>query len=272
MTMHWLYDITVILYAACVCSFFIDFLQNNRKAHQLAFWLLSIVWVLQLITVVLKVSYTKEFPILTPIDGLFFVAWIIVSASLVMHRFFKLYFFGFFANLVGFAIMVITLFQPNDPAAPILGQRLMSDLLIIHISIALLSYAAFAISFILSMMYLVEYRLLKQKKWDQRLIHFGSLARLEQGAFYCNLLGVPLLLISLLLGIIRATDVFSNVNWLDSKIITSFLVLLAYCLYLYQRLGKNVYGKPLVFWNIVAFLLVLINVFLSEVFTGFHLW
>jgi len=272
MRVQWFYDVTVILYASCVCGFFIDFLQNNRKAHRLAFWLLSIVWFLQLSTVVVKIFYIQEFPIVTPIDGLFFVDWIIVSASLVMHRFFKFHFFGFFANLVGLAIMVITLFQPNDQADLILGQRLVSDLLIIHITIALLSYAAFAISFILSMMYLVEYQLLKQKKWGQRLLHFGSLARLEQGSFYCNLLGVPLLLISLLLGIIRVADVFSHINWFDPKIVTSFLVLLAYCFYLYQKLGKNVHGKPLVFWNIIAFLLVLINVFLSEVLTGFHLW
>jgi len=272
MTMQWLYDITVILYAACVCGFFIDFLQNNRKAHQLAFWLLSVVWVLQLSTVVVKVSDTQEFPIVTPSDGIFFVAWVIVSVSLVMHRFFKFHFFGFFANLVGFAIMVMMLFQPDDQADMILGQHLMSDLLIVHISIALLSYVAFVISFILSMMYLVEYYLLKKKKWGQRLLHFDSLARLEQGSFYCNLLGVPLLLISLLLGIIRVVDVFPTINWFDSKIVTSFLVLFAYCFYLYQKIGKNVRGKPLVFWNIIAFLLVLINVFLSEVLTGFHLW
>lgn len=82
MTMQWFYDIRVILYAACVCGFFIDFLQNNRKAHQLAFWLLSIVWVLQLSTVVVKVSHTQELLIVTPSDGVFFVAWVIVSASL----------------------------------------------------------------------------------------------------------------------------------------------------------------------------------------------
>ncbi|GGH89070.1 HemX protein [Pullulanibacillus pueri] len=270
--MSWLYDLTVSVYAACVCGFFIDFLQTNRKAQRMAFWLLSIVWMLQLSIFVVKVSHTEVFPILTPLDTLFFVSWIIISASLILTRFFKLHFFGFFANIVGFPIMVLTLFQTNDQVAPILGGRLMSDLLVIHITIALLAYAIFAISFILSLMYLVEYTLLKNKKWDRRLIRFDSLTRLEKGTFYCNVLGVPLLLISLILGIIRASTVFTQLNWFDPKIIGSFLVFIAYCYYLYLRLGKNLYGKPLLFWNIIAFLLVLINVFLSEVLTGFHLW
>lgn len=42
-------ELTIILYAICVLLYFIDFLNNNRKAKRAAFWLLSIVWLLQTI-------------------------------------------------------------------------------------------------------------------------------------------------------------------------------------------------------------------------------
>lgn len=42
-----IYELIVILYAVSVLLYFIDFVQNNRKANSIAFWLLSIVWVLQ---------------------------------------------------------------------------------------------------------------------------------------------------------------------------------------------------------------------------------
>ncbi|HET6871511.1 MAG TPA: cytochrome c biogenesis protein CcsA, partial [Sporolactobacillaceae bacterium] len=122
------------------------------------------------------------------------------------------------------------------------------------------------------MMYLLEYSWLKQKKWNKRLIRFGSLSMLEKGSFYCNLIGVPLLFISLILGVIRATTALPDFSWLDPKVITSFVVLAVYGFYLYQKLGKNVYGRTLIFWKTVAFLLVLINVFLSATLTRFHLW
>ncbi|MFC4618166.1 inner membrane protein YpjD [Camelliibacillus cellulosilyticus] len=272
MTIGYLYDLTVSIYAACVCCYFIDFLQTNRKAHRFAFWLLSIVWLFQGLIFYFKFRMTGEFPILTPLDGLFFVSWILVTVSIVLNRFFRGDFFVFFANIVGFIIMAFTLFGPAENTPAILSSKLLSDLLIIHITIAFIAYGAFTISFILSMMYLIEYALLKRKKWVRRLFRFGSLSRLEQASFLCNLIGVPLLFISLILGIVRAYTSPVPFSFFDPKVLTSFIILVVYGFYFYIKIGKNVYGKTLVFWNTVAFLLVMINVFLSGSLTGFHLW
>lgn len=47
MTMTRLYELSILLYVLSILLYFIDFLQRNRKANQVAFWLLSIVWMLQ---------------------------------------------------------------------------------------------------------------------------------------------------------------------------------------------------------------------------------
>ncbi|WP_085523210.1 cytochrome C assembly family protein [Tuberibacillus sp. Marseille-P3662] len=267
-----LYDVTIIIYAMSVCSYFIDFLYHNRKANQLAFWLLSIVWVLQFAIFLLKMGKAGEFPILTPLDGLFFLSWILVTASLLVNRFMRISFFVFFINVVAFMIMAITLFKPRDDVSQVLLQHLMSDLLVIHITIAFLAYAAFTLSFILSMMYLIEYQMLKNKKWNQRLVRFDSLAKIEQLSFWCNLIGVPLLLISLILGMTRAYNVALDIAWYDPKVILSFVMMGTYSFYLYKKMGEGVHGRSLVFWNTIGFLLLLINIFLSETLTDFHLW
>ncbi|MGV3487948.1 MAG: cytochrome C assembly family protein [Tuberibacillus sp.] len=272
MSLSLLYDFTIIFYAASVCFYFIDYYQNNRKASRIAFWLLIIVWILQDIVFYTKVQLTGEFPILTPLDGLFFLSWLIITASLILTRFYRLHFFAFFANLLGFIMMAMTLFRPDDRVSDVLSHQLMSDLLIIHITMAFISYAAFTISFILSVMYWIEYSMLKRKKWGRRLGRFSSLAKLEQTSFLCNLTGFPLLLISLILGIDWAFISLSSFNWLDVKVLTSFIILIVYGFYFYQKLGRNVSGKSLIYWNTTGFLIVLINVFLSESYTGFHLW
>ena len=272
MSLSSLYDWTISLYAASVSLYFIDYYQNNRKADALAFWLLVIVWILQDVIFYIKVRETGEFPILTPMDGLFFLSWLIIMASLILTRFYRLHFIAFFSNLLGIVMMAITLFQPNDSVSQVLSHRLMSDLLIIHITMAFIAYAGFTLSFILSIMYLIEYTMLKRKKWGKRLGRFDSLFALEQASFLCNLTGFPLLLISLILGIIWAMISLSTFSWFDPKVITSFVILVVYGFYFYQKLGRNVYGKPLIFWNTAGFLIVLINVFLSETLTGFHLW
>lgn len=272
MPLNSLYDTTISIYAACICCFFIDFVQTNRRVHQAAFWLLSIVWILQFGIFYLRYRELGEFPVVTITDGLFFLTWILISATLILDRFYKLEIVMAFSNLVGFILMAISLFRPDRRIPRLVTTHLMSDLLIIHITIALIAYAAFTFSFVLSMMYMLEYYWLKKKKWNKRMIRLGSLSGLEKGSFYCNLFGVPLLLISLILGIIRASSALPNFSLMDPKVIISFVILGVYGFYLYQKMGKNVYGRPLVFWNTAAFLLILVNVFLSATITRFHFW
>lgn len=269
--MGWLYELTVILYALSVLGYFIDFLQNNRKVNTIAFWLLSIVWILQSIYFVEELLKIGEFPILTLSRGLFFYAWVIVTLSLVINRFFRIDVFVFFANVLGFAIMSIFLFAPRGQS-DILSRHLMSGLLIIHVTIAFLAYGAFTLSFIFSAMYFMEHHMLKEKKWNRRILRFGSLSQLETASFVCNMFGVPLLLISLILGMVWASIKLHMFYWLDAKVILSFLVIMVYGSFLYQKVAKGMHGLTLVFWNTAAFLFVLINYFLSESLTRFHFW
>ncbi|HET7522455.1 MAG TPA: cytochrome c biogenesis protein CcsA [Bacillales bacterium] len=268
----WLYEFTVILYALSVLGYFIDFLQHNRKVNRMAFWLLSIVWVFQTIYFIEELLRLGEFPILTPSDGLFFYAWVLVTLSLFINRFFRVDFFVFFTNVLGFIIMSIYLFAPGGEASNVLSKQLTSGLLVIHVTIAFLAYGAFTLSFIFSIMYLIQHRMLKEKKWNRRMLRFGSLSQLEQASFICNMVGVPLLAISLILGMIWASIQLRVFYWLDAKVILSFVVIFVYSIFLYQKVAKGTHGKTLVFWNTTAFLVVLINYFLSESLTQFHLW
>ncbi|PFG14119.1 MULTISPECIES: cytochrome C assembly family protein [Bacillales] len=268
----WLYDITILLYALSVLGYFIDFLQNSRKVNQFAFWLLSIVWVLQSAFLVTQIIEIGGFPILTPFEGLFFYAWVIVSLSLLINWFFRVDFFVFFANVLGFSIMAINLFATREQASSLLTEQLMSELSIIHITMAFLSYGAFSLSFIFSIMYLILYQMLKRKKWNKRLRRFGDLSQLEKLSYLCSVLGVPLLLLSLILGIVWAILKVDQFSLFDAKVIISFFVLGAYSTYLYQKVAREMEGRSLALWNVAAFLIVLINVFLSGTLSEFHFW
>ncbi len=273
MTLHILNDVTISLYALCICGYFIDFLENNRKVKRMAFWLLSIVWILQLALFFFKGLRTDEFPVVTTTEGLFLLSWLIVTLSLLMNRLLKLDLIVFFSNLIGFMLMTISLFSPASSAETLqLKGSMTSDLLIIHISMALIAYALFTLSFILSMMYSLEYRMLKQKKWSTRLVRMGSLSKIERYAGISVLVGVPLLLTSLLLGVYRAYVALPDFHFFDPKVMLSFVVLIIYSCYIYMRFVKHVYGRALSFYNVIGFLLLIINVFLSKEVTNFHLW
>ena len=274
--MEWLmtrlHEATVIVYALSVLLYFIDFLHNNQKANKVAFWLLSIVWVLQTIFLCLYVIDTGRFPVLTIFEGLYFYTWVLITLSLILNRFLRIDFTVFFTNVLGFMAMVIHTFAPVQVESKVLAQKLVSELSILHITLAFLAYGAFTLSFVFSLLYLIQYDLLKRKKWGKRLMRLGDLTKLEQMSYLLAVVAVPLLIFSLILGIQWAYIKVPNLTWFDLKIIGSLFVLISYSMYLYLKIRKQMYGRTLAFLNICSFMIVLINFFLFGSLSTFHFW
>ncbi|MEH7456532.1 cytochrome C assembly protein [Bacillus pseudomycoides] len=267
-----IYHIAIILYACSISLYFIDYFQSNRKANRLAFWLLSIVWVLQSVFMLLRATESETNPILTLLSGIYFYVWLLITMSLVINRFMRIDFLVFFTNVVAFGVSAFSIFTPIGKMSPILAHQLVSELVYVHVGMAITSYAAFTVSFIFSIMYLLQYRLLKQKKWNARLRRLGNLSKLESMSYGLNLFSVPFFLLAILLGCIWGYTKLDNFHWYDTKVIGSFVVLFVYCAGLYLRGSDTLQGKKIIHWNIGAFLVMLVNIFLLSSLSNFHFW
>lgn len=267
-----LHEVTVVLYALSVLLYFIDFLHNNQKANKVAFWLLAVVWFLQTIFLFLYMERTGRFPVLTIFEGLYFYVWVLITLSLCINKLLKTDFIVFFTNVLGFIVMAVHTFAPIHLESQVLAQQLISELLLIHITMAILAYGAFTLSFVLSILYLIQYDLLKRKKWGKRLIRLGDLSKLERWSYLLNVIGVPILFFGLVLGIQWAYIILPEPIWFDAKVIGSIVMLLCYSIYIYVKVRKQIYGRKLAYWNIASFLVVLINFFLFGSLSDFHYW
>ncbi|QPC47077.1 cytochrome c biogenesis protein [Mangrovibacillus cuniculi] len=267
-----LHEGMVILYALCILLYFIDFVQNDQKVNRIAFWLLAIVWVLQSSFLALYMIDTGRFPVLTIFEGLYFYAWVLVTLSLAINRMLRVDFTVFFTNILGFVIMVIHTFAPVQVHSEAISEFLRSELLVIHVTMAFISYGAFTLSFVFSLLYLIQYKWLKEKRWNKRLQRLTDLQRLETLSYWSTIIGVPMLLLSLILGLQWSVISLDGVPWFDSKIIGSFFVLLLYGWIIYLRLRKGIFGKRLAMWNSAAFLFVLINFLTTSRLSTFHVW
>lgn len=262
----------VILYALSVLLYFIDFLQSNRKASKAAFWLLSIVWGLQTVFLFNQMVVHNRFPVLNIFEGLYFYTWVLITLSLVLHRFIKVEFILFFTNIIGFIMISLHTFAPSTAMSTEVSSQLISELLLIHITMAILSYGAFSLSFVFSILYLIQYNLLKKKKWGKRLLRIQDLAKLDHMSYVLNVIGVPILLLGLILGVIWAYLKIENFHWYDTKVLGSFMVISIYSFYLYSRIVKEWQGKTVALLNIASFLILLINFFLFGSLSRFHFW
>ncbi|ANB58150.1 cytochrome C assembly family protein [Anoxybacillus sp. B7M1] len=267
-----LYEMSVLLYALSVSLYFIDFLHHNRKANRTAFWLLSIVWVFQTAFFLLRIVETKRFPILTMSEGLYFYAWVLITLSLVINRLLRVDFIVFFTNVLAFFMLALHTFAPAHYQSEATAEKLISELLIIHITMAILAYVAFSLSFVFSVLYMIQYHLLKQKKWGKRLLRMTDLTKLEEMSHILNLIGLPMLLLGLILGLIWAYIKIEHFHWYDAKVLGSFLVLAVYSFYFYKRIVQGIRGKTIALWNIGSFFFLLINFFLFGSLSKFHLW
>lgn len=263
-------EATTLIYALSVLFYFIDFLQHNRKAGKMAFWLLSIVWLLQTVYMFYIMMETDRFPVLNVAEGLYFYTWVLVTLSLVLTKVLRVEFIVFFTNVIGFSMMAIHTFTPSDLHSAELTGKLTSELLVIHITMAILSYGAFSLSFAFSLLYLFQYHLLKKKKWGKWLLRIEDLSKLDHMAYVLNIIGVPMLLLSLILGIIWAYISYDTLYWIDAKVLGSLIMLFLYGFYLYIRLVRNVQGKIVARWNVASFLVLMINYFLLGSLSTFH--
>lgn len=88
--------------------------------------------------------------------------------------------------------------------------------------------------------------------------------------FLSVLIGVPILMIAIILGVLWAYISGEAFYWYDVKTIGSFIVLGVYIGYLVFRVVKGFKGKQNAILNVNAFLFLLVNYFLFSTLSNFH--
>ncbi|WP_332647105.1 cytochrome c biogenesis protein CcsA [Lysinibacillus sp. 54212] len=271
LTMARLYELMVILYALGIVFYFIDYLYKYVKARRIAFWLVCIVWIFQTIFIVLFVIETQRFPILSLFEGIYFYAWLLTTLSIGLHCIARVDMPVFFINILGFVFVTIHLFAPAEKVQPMVDS-LVSEMLVIHVSIAMISYAAFSLSFVFSVLYLILYRILKQKKFTSIWSRLPSLQQTSSWMSNSILVGVPLLLISLILGLEWALMTLDGLSVFDVKIVGSFIITVIYLIILLLHRSGKLVGTTYAWVHVYAYLLTVINFFLGNKLSNFHLW
>lgn len=271
-TQSWLYDTVIYIYALSLLFYFSDVVGPNRSAKRMGTGLLSFVWVLQTAYLGYGLVRHDVSATFTMLETLFFFSWFLVTLALIAGRFMRIELFVFFVNVFGFAVLALHMFS-NPLVKPSLGNWKISDeLLFIHITLAIASYTAYTAAAIFSGMYLFLHRKLKEKQWSSSMKRLPSLEVTDKYTMYAVVIGTPLLLTSLILGIVWVWLQGEAGQLLDPKVVNSFFVLAAYTFYLFQRRSMGINGKKLAVWNLIAFAIVVLNFAVSNFYSQFHGW
>lgn len=268
----WIYDAIIYIYTLSLLFYFSDFVEPNRRAKQFGTGLLAFVWVLQTVFFISRMRDLRQPAVFSMFDSLFFFAWLIVTLSLVLNVVFRMDVLVFFVNIVGIAVLALNFFT-DESVSPLLEQwHIEDELLFIHVSLAICSYAAFLVSAVLSGMYLFLNHMLKKKQWTQTIKRLPSLDKIDKSSYIFVLVGTPFLILSLTLGMVWLHITGHLQLMLDPKVLNSLLVIAVYGFYLTQRLSWKKSGTTLALWNLAAFAFVFANFVLSNFLSRFHQW
>ncbi|WP_040228976.1 cytochrome C assembly family protein [Bhargavaea cecembensis] len=267
-----LHEVMVVVYAVSLVFYFIDFLNSNARLRRIAEWTLILVWVLQSIYLGMDFLEERRLPVLSLFAGVNFYAWLVISLSLVIHFFRKADFAVFFLNVIGFASVVIATFGAAGTRGSAVGDTLISELLFIHITSAMLAYAAFSLSFVFAILYLRLYKTLKKKKWNSQWGRLPSLEQAKRAMTGSAIVGIPILLVSLILGLQWAFIAAKGFPVWDPKIIGSFLLIVIYCILLFLQKRGRLQGPDVAWGHIFAFLALIVNFLLVSRLSIFHFW
>src|SRR5690625_1727706 len=266
----WIYEVILFLFAISLICYGIDFIKSNWKINKIALWLLSSTWLLQTAVIIYDVFYGKNLPILTLNDGIYMYAWVLLTFSLIMNRTFPIHFIVFFTNIFSFVVLwlAISLYTEQNVSENCI--QFIHEILIAHIVFTIIAYGFLTLSFILAIMYLIQFRLLKNKQGIKWIWRFTNLTKLDTYSFSAVKIGVPFLFVGLLLGILWAHMSGEEFYWLDLKTIGSITLLGIYVAYLCLRWVGGYRGKAISVFNSATFLVLLVNFFLFSTLSNFH--
>lgn len=261
------YDTFVCVYGWSLVLFFVDAMQPRRSVNRSAVALLFIAFSLETLFLLIRLYALGYMPVYSPFDATLLVSWLVLLVALCINAFFRLDILLFFVNMVGFTLIAADTFGHQTQQSGVYNQ---ADLLVIHITTALISYAAFCLNLIFSVMYLVQNHVLKTKQWSPLFLRLPPLERLDAYAYRSALVGFPLLTVAIVLGSVWEQFTRGYISWLDVKFLTTVVVWVLYGTYLTVRAKSGWGSEVLARLAVVCFLVVLANFWLAGQLSGFH--
>lgn len=263
-----LLDCFVISYAVSICVLFVDVVEPRRAVNRTALSLLFAAFCF-LTAFFLRELWSSG---LTPVYSLFDVslltAWLILLVALVVNAFFRMGIVLFLANAVGFLIVLFASFVYSDRTVYTAPR---GDLLVVHIILAIISYAALAFSSIFSGLYLLQHHLLKVKLWNRWFLLLPSLERLDAYATRGVIVGFPLLMVSIALGAVWGRITHAHAFWSDPKVWLTGVIGMVYGLYLALRIRSGFASSKLAWLNVICFAVLILNFSVVSHFSASHL-
>ena len=217
--------------------------------------LLTAAFGLHTVDLALEVMRAGVLPVATFAGGFSFFAWLLVGVYLAVQSSMSLAVVSVLVSPLAFlAAIADVLVRGDDVAVP---EALRSPWLTVHVTLALLGNAVFALAFAVSAAFLLQQNLLRSRRGGAIVHRLPAIQTLDRLSLVFLLWGFPLLTLGIVTGgfwSMSATGQFWS--W-EPREILAVLTWLLYAGLLQLRLLGGLHGRKAANWTIAAFALLL---------------
>jgi cytochrome c-type biogenesis protein CcsB len=252
-----LLDISAVGYLAATAAYALHFARPGQKAGVMAPWLLMLGFLVHSVATAARFARVGT-PVLTFDQGLSFFAWLLVGIYLVVRRQDRHTVIGAVVSPLACALTLASVALYNEGATPVPAE-LRSPWLPVHVTLAFLGNAVFALAFAISVVYLVQERSLKSHQSGWMIRRLPSLEQLDQLNFRCLAWGFPLLTLGILTGGVWAAHAWGRFWSWEPREVLSLLTWIIYAGLLQFRMTAGLRGRRAATLTIVGFALVIVS-------------
>lgn len=232
-------------------AYLVFFVSQNTKVRKIARMILVVSGVLQTLHIVSRYILAGHTPITSQHEAVVFFAWATTWAYLSFRWRYTVKNFGTFVSIFILILLLISSFSSRE-FTPLL-PALQSIWLPIHAGVSIIAYGFLSLAFCGGLMYLLQERELKSKKFGYLFSRFPSLDALDQLNNHCLTAGFVFLTLGIVTGSVWARQAWGTYWQWDPKETWSLITWFLYLVQLHQRLTVGWRGKRAALMAIVGF-------------------
>ncbi len=261
-----LFKITLLAYFAATIAALIGVISRKEPFSRCARWVLIAGFALHCLTLGSRWVASGITPVASLHESLSFFAWALTGSYLLFDWRYRTAMLGAFVAPLALVLMIIgsTAPQQVQPLNPMLDSWWFP----VHVTLAFLGHAVFAIAALAGIMYLLQERMLKSKTFSGLFYRLPSLNTLDSINYKCLTFGFPLMTMGIISGAIWANSAWGGYWRWDPKETWALISWFLYAALLHGRLTVGWRGRRAAIFAIIGFGFLLftffgVNLFLS---------
>ena len=257
---------TAALYALSL-AFYISYLYANKLLiGRIATACLTCGILLNFFNLLERASLVQSMPYKDLYGSMSLFAWLLGLTYLGLEVFHRHRSVGPFVLPFVFVLFLVAEIGPITPASPPPAR---GSLFALHVTLNILAYSAFAISFVLSLIFLIQNHVLRERRPGATFWRYPSLETLERMSRSSVLVGIIALGIGIIFGFVWVRRVRGQIWEADPKEIASLVIWAIYCVYWWLSRTTAWRGARASYLSVLNFLVVIfsytiVNIYLSN--------